>query len=42
MVNNKISERLFRVLEAAGVTTHFIERLSDREMLTKRVTIVPN
>lgn len=41
IVNNKISERLFRVLEAAGVTTHFIERLSDREMLTKRVTIVP-
>jgi phosphoribosylaminoimidazole-succinocarboxamide synthase len=41
IVNNKISERLFRVLEKAGVTTHFIERLSDREMLTKRVTIVP-
>lgn len=41
VVNNKISERLFRVLEEAGVTTHFIERLSDREMLTKRVTIVP-
>jgi phosphoribosylaminoimidazole-succinocarboxamide synthase len=41
IVNNKVSERLFRVLEAAGVTTHFIERLSDREMLTRRVTIVP-
>ena len=41
VVNNKVSERLFRVLEAAGVSTHFIERLSDREMLTKRVTIVP-
>jgi phosphoribosylaminoimidazole-succinocarboxamide synthase len=41
VVNNKISERLFRVLEAAGVRTHFIERLSDREMLTRRVTIVP-
>ena len=41
VVNNKVSERLFRVLEEAGVTTHFIKRLSDREMLTKRVTIVP-
>jgi phosphoribosylaminoimidazole-succinocarboxamide synthase len=41
VVNNKISERLFRLLEAAGVTTHFIQRLSDREMLTKRVTIIP-
>ncbi len=41
IVNNKISERLFRLLEAGGVPTHFVERLSDREMLTKRVTIVP-
>jgi phosphoribosylaminoimidazole-succinocarboxamide synthase len=41
VINNKVSERLFRVLETAGVMTHFIERLSDREMLTKRVAIVP-
>lgn len=41
VVNNKVSERLFRLLEEGGVPTHFIERLSDREMLTKRVTIVP-
>ena len=41
IVNNKMSERLFRLLEAGGVPTHFIQRLSDREMLTKKVTIVP-
>ena len=41
IINNKISERLFRLLEQGGVPTHFIERLSDREMLTKKVTIVP-
>src|SRR5579884_2555075 len=41
VVNNKVSERLFGLLESAGVPTHFIERLSDREMLTKRVMIVP-
>ncbi|HEV8540578.1 MAG TPA: phosphoribosylaminoimidazolesuccinocarboxamide synthase [Nitrospiraceae bacterium] len=41
VVNNKVSERLFQLLEKGGVPTHFIERLSDREMLTKRVTIVP-
>ena len=41
VVNNKISERLFRLLEQGGVPTHFIERLSDREMLTKKVEIVP-
>jgi phosphoribosylaminoimidazole-succinocarboxamide synthase len=41
IINNKVSERLFRLLERSGVPTHFVERKSDREMLTKRVTIVP-
>ena len=41
VVNNKVSEKLFRLLEAGGVPTHFIERLNDREMLTKKVRIVP-
>ena len=41
IVNNKVSERLFRLLEQQGIPTHFIERVSDREMLTKKVTIVP-
>jgi phosphoribosylaminoimidazole-succinocarboxamide synthase len=41
IVNNKVSERLFRLLEDKGVPTHFLERLSDREMLAKKVTIVP-
>jgi phosphoribosylaminoimidazole-succinocarboxamide synthase len=39
VVNNKVSEKLFRLLEAGGVPTHFIERLNDREMLTKKVPI---
>ncbi len=41
MVNNAVSEVLFRELERRGVRTHFVERLSDREMLVKRVAIVP-
>ena len=41
VVNNLVSERLFRLLEERGIPTHFVDRLSDREMLTKRVTIVP-
>ena len=41
VINNKVSERLFRLLEQSGIHTHFIERLSDREMLTKKVRIVP-
>lgn len=31
VVNNKVSERLFKLLEARGVSTHFLERLSERE-----------
>jgi phosphoribosylaminoimidazole-succinocarboxamide synthase len=41
VVNTRVSERLFRLLEEAGVPTHFIKRLSDRELLTKKVAIVP-
>ena len=41
IINNKVSERLFRLLEQNGIATHFVERKSDREMLTKKVTIVP-
>ena len=41
VVNNKISSHLFQVLERAGVPTHFVRQLSDREMLVKRVQIIP-
>ena len=41
VVNNAVSEVLFRELERAGVRTHFVERLSDREMLVRRLAIVP-
>ncbi|GJL62262.1 MAG: phosphoribosylaminoimidazole-succinocarboxamide synthase [Nitrospirales bacterium] len=40
IVNNKISVRLFRLLEEAGITTHFIEQLSDREMRTHHLKII--
>ena len=41
VVNNQISAALFQMLEKQGVPTHFIKQLSDREMLVKRVQIVP-
>ncbi len=41
VVNNKIASHLFGVLEQAGVATHFVKQLSDREMLVKRVQIIP-
>lgn len=39
--NNQISTRLFEVLEEKGVRTHFVKLLSEREMLVKRLQIVP-
>lgn len=41
VINNKISEVLFKYLEANGVPTHLVERLSDREMLVRRLRIIP-
>jgi phosphoribosylaminoimidazole-succinocarboxamide synthase len=40
-LNNEISTIFFRMLEQNGIPTHFIDRLSEREMLVKKVTIVP-
>jgi phosphoribosylaminoimidazole-succinocarboxamide synthase len=39
--NCQISARMFRMLEAEGIRTHFIDLASDNEMLVKRVEIVP-
>ena len=37
VLNNQISS----LMNAAGVATHFIERISDTEQLNKKVTIIP-
>ena len=41
VMNNRMSELFFTLLERAGVRTHFVRRLNDREMLCKRLDIVP-
>lgn len=41
VVNNAISAIIFRELERAGVKTHFIEELNDRDQLCRRITIIP-
>jgi phosphoribosylaminoimidazole-succinocarboxamide synthase len=41
IINNRISELFFNLLENEGVRTHFVRRLSDREMLCRRLTIIP-
>lgn len=39
--NNKISSVVFQYLEERGVSTHYVRTLSDREMLVKRLQIIP-
>src|SRR5208283_2827815 len=41
IMNNRIATKIFEYLTAQGVENHFIKSLSDREMLVKRVEIVP-
>ena len=41
ILNNKICTIMFETLEKAGIKTHFIKALSDREQLVKKVTILP-
>lgn len=41
VVNNAISSRLFKLLEEGGVRTHFLEKLSEREMLIRALKMVP-
>lgn len=41
VINNQMSNMLMQLLEKKGVPTHYVEELSERETVVKRVTIVP-
>ena len=41
IVNNRMTNMLMQILEKAGVPTHFVEELSDRDTVVKKVKIVP-
>lgn len=41
VINNKMTNHVFKILEKEGVPTHFVEELSERETAVKRVDIVP-
>ena len=41
VINNQMSNRLMKLLETKGVPTHFVEELSERETVVRRVKIVP-
>ncbi len=40
-INNRMTNYIFKKLEAKGVPTHLIEELNDRETAVKKVEIVP-
>ena len=40
VINNKMTNYMLSLLEKEGVPTHFVEELSDRETLVKKVEIV--
>ena len=41
IINNRMSNALMRMLEKKGIPTHYVEELSDRDTLVKKVSIVP-
>lgn len=41
IVNNRVSNLLFKLLEKEGIETHLLEQLDDRNTLVKKVAIIP-
>ena len=41
VINNKMSNMMFRIMEQHGIPTHLVEELSDSETAVKKVQIVP-
>ena len=41
MLNNAISTLIFKELQKAGIKTHYIETINDRDQICRKVTIIP-
>lgn len=41
IINNRVTNHLMKLLEKEGIPTHFVEEISDRETIVKKVSIVP-
>ena len=41
LINNKVSNYMMQLLEKSKIPTHYIEEISDRETLVKKVSIIP-
>ncbi|MDO4742842.1 MAG: phosphoribosylaminoimidazolesuccinocarboxamide synthase [bacterium] len=41
VINNRVTNHLMKLLENNGIPTHFVEEISDRETIVKKVSIIP-
>jgi phosphoribosylaminoimidazole-succinocarboxamide synthase len=41
ILNNRISQHFFRLLDKNGIPSHFIDEVNEREMLVRKVEIIP-
>ena len=41
IINNRVTNHMMKLLEEVGVPTHFVEEISDRETIVKKVSIIP-
>ncbi len=41
VINNRMTNFIFKQLEQAGIPTHLVEEISERETIVKKVSIVP-
>ena len=41
VINNKMTNYMFKLLEKQGIPTHLVEEISDRETIVKKVEILP-
>ena len=41
IINNLVTNHMMQLLEKEGIPTHFVEEISDRETVVKKVGIIP-
>ncbi len=41
VVNNRVTNKMMKMLEEKGIPTHLVQEISDRETLVKKVSIIP-
>ena len=41
VINNRVTNFMMQLLEKAGVPTHFVQEINERETIVKKVSIVP-